>query len=414
MKPELMLNENYFEKVVYTLFEELYSDRGLQFIIDLAQQIFNKPIVVTDSSYRILSISKHGFEIGSRNYKNQTFQKDIFYMPESIIKDNNIDFIFKSNQSKKEPFIINHLSNDNSWLFTNIFINKIYIGNIGICSSNKSFFENDIKIADALGKIVSLELQKGNFYNINKNALNNYFVIDILQNKIINPKILKTRLQYLTWKPKSKFNICVIDISNDMFSNMKIHITIEKLNSLLPSSIATTYNNFIVCLITYDDDKLLFNDVENYLKDHNLSMGVSNCFNDILKSAIAYNQAVNSIILSKDLKIKKTIHLYKDYIIYNIGDIISQQADLNDFCHPAMLSLLNYDNKHGTLYVTTLYFYLKNLKSPSKTSNELHIHKNTLIYRLNKICELTEVDLNNPNEILLIQLTLKFLNYEPK
>lgn len=50
--------------------------------------------------------------------------------------------------------------------------------------------------------------------------------------------------------------------------------------------------------------------------------------------------------------------------------------------------------------------------NPVAAAKVLNIHRNTLLYRVNKIKELTQVDLDNGDERLKIQLYLKFLEYQ--
>ncbi|HQQ89484.1 MAG TPA: helix-turn-helix domain-containing protein [Oscillospiraceae bacterium] len=56
--------------------------------------------------------------------------------------------------------------------------------------------------------------------------------------------------------------------------------------------------------------------------------------------------------------------------------------------------------------------YLLHVDDPVSAARELHIHRNTLLYRINKIRELTEIDLRDGDERLKIQLYLKFLKYQ--
>lgn len=75
--------------------------------------------------------------------------------------------------------------------------------------------------------------------------------------------------------------------------------------------------------------------------------------------------------------------------------------------HPALTVLLEYDReKNGALFYT-LYCYLKNERSLIRTAKELKLHRNSLSYRLSRIFELIDVDL----EDYLTRLSL-LLSYE--
>ncbi|MCI8672275.1 MAG: PucR family transcriptional regulator [Lachnospiraceae bacterium] len=50
------------------------------------------------------------------------------------------------------------------------------------------------------------------------------------------------------------------------------------------------------------------------------------------------------------------------------------------------------------IYGETLSTYLKNDCSLQKTADELHIHRNTLSYRLERLKERYQIDLENPEK----------------
>ena len=71
--------------------------------------------------------------------------------------------------------------------------------------------------------------------------------------------------------------------------------------------------------------------------------------------------------------------------------------------------LLDYDLKHGTELVKTLEVYFNNCRNSANTARDLFIHRNTLLYRLEQISKILDLDLNNNEQVLIIQLALKAL-----
>src|SRR5699024_8070498 len=56
----------------------------------------------------------------------------------------------------------------------------------------------------------------------------------------------------------------------------------------------------------------------------------------------------------------------------------------------------------------TLRVWFANRMKVEQTAKSLHIHKNTLYYRLNKITQLTNKDLDRMHDIVLLYMALKF------
>ena len=59
--------------------------------------------------------------------------------------------------------------------------------------------------------------------------------------------------------------------------------------------------------------------------------------------------------------------------------------------------------------VKTLEVYFNNCRNSANTARDLFIHRNTLLYRLEQISKILDLDLNNNEQVLIIQLALKAL-----
>ena len=97
----------------------------------------------------------------------------------------------------------------------------------------------------------------------------------------------------------------------------------------------------------------------------------------------------------------------EDYIHNYILDILIHLNEKEDLPHPILARLKNYDRQKNTDLYLTLYEFLKAERSVQRCSKALHIHKNTLLYRLERIHDLTHADLDNPE--LRLYLLLSFL-----
>lgn len=78
-------------------------------------------------------------------------------------------------------------------------------------------------------------------------------------------------------------------------------------------------------------------------------------------------------------------------------------------CSPVHLfsKLIEYDEAHGTEFIHTLYTLLKNNMSPSVAANELHVHRSTVLYRMEKIVSITGLDLDDFETKLYLAIFIK-------
>lgn len=83
--------------------------------------------------------------------------------------------------------------------------------------------------------------------------------------------------------------------------------------------------------------------------------------------------------------------LYQDVFVRTIA----QSANLRAFIHPMLRRLQEYDQAHSTALLHTLCVYLLQEQNLHATARQLFIHRNTLVYRLQRIRALLQLDLDD-------------------
>jgi len=79
---------------------------------------------------------------------------------------------------------------------------------------------------------------------------------------------------------------------------------------------------------------------------------------------------------------------------------------------PALQRMIAYDHEHGTEYVLTLAAYLRHMGRLRPAAAELGIHRNTLEYRVGRIAELAEMDLEDADNRLALELGVRLLELD--
>ena len=100
----------------------------------------------------------------------------------------------------------------------------------------------------------------------------------------------------------------------------------------------------------------------------------------------------------------ETIFHYADYVVEIAMGFIGKNIARDNLLHPILNQLNQYDQEHETGYLNTLKHYVQSFFNKNATARMLAIHRNTLFYRLERISEITGVDIRNPktaNHLLL-------------
>ncbi|WP_434796678.1 PucR family transcriptional regulator [Terrisporobacter vanillatitrophus] len=164
-------------------------------------------------------------------------------------------------------------------------------------------------------------------------------------------------------------------------------------------------------LIILTNILILKRDLKTCLDKYKLQGGLSDLYHGFENSSKYYIQANATLMLGKIFNDNHSLLLYSDYSLYHMLHICHNSISIDTFLNDAINYLRKYDYKNNTSYYDTLYSYLLNNCSIIETSRSLFIHRNTLIYRINKIIELTNIDLKNPTERLHLLLSYKISIY---
>lgn len=185
-----------------------------------------------------------------------------------------------------------------------------------------------------------------------------------------------------------------------------------------PCKILVKHNNII--LILSQDERLLpheqvatvteyCNEIKSTLIDPSYQgtvfFGIGEPTSSLAQVYRSYSQALRSVDLMSKKK-DEFIGCYRRYILYElIYDSPTAKLALVERLKP----LIDYDQSHSTNLIETLDIYFKNCQNSVKTAKDLFIHRNTLLYRLERISEVLDLDFNNSEQILIMQLALKAL-----
>lgn len=93
--------------------------------------------------------------------------------------------------------------------------------------------------------------------------------------------------------------------------------------------------------------------------------------------------------------------------LLEIGRILSQRPDLESGALKAMRTL---DEQKGTAHVATMKAYFDALGDVIEAADRISVHQNTFRYRLRRVGEIFNIDLNDPDTRLLLWLQLRTLD----
>ena len=147
--------------------------------------------------------------------------------------------------------------------------------------------------------------------------------------------------------------------------------------------------------------------LQEKIKKTTFYMGIGRQYKTITSLHKSFSEAHEAIRLMQKFDSKGNVSHFDDYSVYHFLDSNIKDIELEDFFLKQLGTLYEHDHAFGTSFMSTLENYFAYNQNVSEAAKAMFIHRNTFIYRIDKIKELLNMDLKNSEELLQIQLALK-------
>ncbi|MGL4337023.1 MAG: PucR family transcriptional regulator [Turicibacter sp.] len=305
-----------------------------------------------------------------------------------------------------------------------ILTNSEYIATISECVKEVAdevglpLFEMpwNIKLIDVTKEIANyimeLNLSQTNEMQLLKELLFSQDLDQVRINNLINQSKLSLNKYFFI----AQFKLLEQGISLDSVMNrIKCKIDKSKINSVFCLD-----ENVVICMVGLNrsDDfdsskKIVISSYKQISKSIKLSLSMGNLYDDILCVKCSYDQARKAFNLYQSNDWDLSVIDYERLGFYKILFGINDKRLLRTYCQDILGEIV--ESERNSHLLKTLRFYLKNNCNLIHTSQDLFIHRNTLIYRLNKIKEILDGNFEDPlfkNELMNAIMIYDYLKYE--
>jgi sugar diacid utilization regulator len=139
-------------------------------------------------------------------------------------------------------------------------------------------------------------------------------------------------------------------------------------------------------------------------------IGIGGPCRDPREVARSYAQAQRTTQTLKRLGRAGTVSAFGDLGILRLLLQVPDLAELRSFAADVLGKLAVHEQEHKSEYLTTLACYFRENNSPQRASRILHVHPNTVAYRVKRIEEITGLRLDNYTDRLIAQVALEILD----
>jgi purine catabolism regulator len=297
--------------------------------------------------------------------------------------------------------------------------------------SSTPLTDHDRLIVDNGITAVAIELLKQKGATESEQKMKRDFFRDLLiANTAAMTETLRRRATYLGYPLNASYwviNVEFDDVKNDDILPEDINRLVGILNSLLSFRQAVVVNQAQGASILYpvkegqpNLDKIrhlakaIHQKVTGSSPTWSVSIGVGQQYPELLSVPKAYKEAQHALKIGRSTNGPGAITFFAELVIYRMLLQFAQSQDPNEFFCEPLQRLIEYNQQTDKELVKTIAAFLECNGNLTETSNKLFIHRNTLKYRLERIRDITQIDLDDSENRLMLHLGLKMnqvINY---
>lgn len=235
----------------------------------------------------------------------------------------------------------------------------------------------------------------------------------------VSLQLLEDTLNHADWKITHTYIMTELQFFEESGWKSQLETTLpyltHKLERVWPHSCILTREDKLLCLTNltltepHADTETAFSGfckkLALFVRENVCTAGVSSLFRDFTQVRDGAIQASAALTIGREKAPGYWYYLYDQYRLPHILQAITKELSSGMYLHPALSLLRQYDREHGAQLADTLKAYLDCGQNMSAAAASLYIHRTSFCRRMDRIREITEMDLNDADTILLLRLS---------
>lgn len=365
--------------------KEFSAERDLAGILNHGGELLENPMILSDASGSVLAMSGRFYAEDINPY--WVTARDTGHIPLEVLSAPMYDERNRLHSWNDTPTLF-HTQDGNRLIGSYISVGGRRVAGLGLWEHSRPIRPGDVLLFAALCGAVASAMQEKESESTDR-AVTDIFR-DILDGKKIDKGLL-SRIEIACKTPWRLVLIANPFRADSIYKQSLLH----RLELYPRPNLAFIYENHVLALISEKDAERLASSVSSENGKLYYQIVLSLPFEELADMPVRYHQCVYAIQQTHE---QPGVYRGEDYCL---SYLISRFALLNkeqNLAHPALAVLRRHDMEKNTEYYKTLFVYLLHERSILLGAAELHIHKNSFLYRIQKIREMIDADLDDPQE----------------
>jgi|GEM_PF-1449040 len=392
------------EAEAYRVFFEALKTDEIPAVVEAAWQFFGMPVLLTDENYRL--ICQYPQEKTGEIIWDTLFEKKV--LPRETIIGYQEEYLKNKNLIYGPFYADKGLVGSCPRIFSEIFEGEKIYGHAAVFMFDEKMYPEDLKamqvFTDAL-RILMIPHRRRMKASLSAS------LTDLLEPQT-NSEVRMIASHSLESGLRGAFSLMVTPVGTDASQRAFATMVISEISDIYRATVSVVYGGCIVTLFGLmsgrgysEKEKAFFERVSKYIAPASVSSGISQPYTNLLETAGRFQQAYTTARLTR-----KQFEFFDSLVPNQIFEFVSMNMNAGMFIDPLLPKLAEYDRKNKTEYFRTLMVYSLSLHDKDYSASALGIHRNTLLYRLNRIEELFHFAYEDPGKRLNIMNSFQLWN----
>lgn len=401
---------DYYESWEQQLISVCHRDGSLEELLQISQPVFKNPLCIIGSDFSLTA------QAGLREIPDSHLFFEDTSMRIDYINAFNQDFSCQIPPDRKSPMLFPSYLTGYRSLNMNLYLNGTPQYRLCLVENKNNISEADSYLLTILAQQAEYILRRMFSESSSRSTTLQSIFQSILSDRTADYMNVSHLLESVGWLPQHSYYCCVIQPLGISHASLNADTVCAYMETEFPASCSMFYKNLVVTFFNLTLLEAEADDISQklvyFIRDSMLKAGYSRAMKGHMNLRRQYHQAHTALSLGSQIRPQLWIHHFNQVAVPYIFRQATRILPGYMLCFERLLNLMQMDEEQNTEYMKTLRVYLEHNLNTVQSSKALFIHRSTFLYRMEKIRGILETDLEDPDQLFYLNLSLRLLDME--
>lgn len=398
--------------------EKLIRGGSLQELVDIGAELLDNYIAISDASLKLMAYTRN---VPCDDPVCNALVKH-GYHPEESIKDFRKNDVFSRWQKEESAYIDNSYDVSRYALVNKVFkYRDVYFAHVVMTCCHSTPTPGLVDLFQIFLDILAIYIEHTWEVKSSSNHVYDSLLLDLLEGNISSKSAIEERAQYVDIPWKGQFYLFQI-VSNDPTGKM-----LADFSNLFPRTKFVRYKQRIIAIHQFcaqgelsEQMQTFCKSLDSFLQKYDAICGVSLLFMDLEDAnnalrlstlALDYFKRLIGRDMNNNLNLseinKQRIHFFRDYYLFTFLGESKENSELwyQSEYHGILKKIHDHDCRQKANTLQIMYHYLDLERSATETGKILNMHRNNVLYHINRIEEIYGIAFSDSKTRLMLQVS---------